>query len=240
METVRRELLTDALRFYLKFLQRKSDDPELRLETARAYLGAGALQLKLGESGRAEENVRQGIALLNELLAQPPGRPEYHELLAEGWLDLGHIRLETNHPREAEDAYNTARRIAAKRVADSPDSPLRWTNSPGPRGSRNHLRPERPAFAGGGVLSGSAAVVRATHCDRSGGPLYISRRWPPSPRTWATCSASWETRKRGRNGSATRRSCKRGWWRASPAPSSVHTSPTSTETWGCARGTGAG
>jgi serine/threonine protein kinase/tetratricopeptide (TPR) repeat protein len=121
-EPIRRELLADAVRFYEKFLERNNDDPELRLEVARARLGLGEIEWRLGEYHRAEEKLRQGLALLHELLAQQPGRPEYLHELAHGWHSLGLVKLAANQLGEAEEVLKTAREFATQHVADAPDS----------------------------------------------------------------------------------------------------------------------
>jgi tetratricopeptide (TPR) repeat protein len=123
MERVRRELLTDALRFYQKFLQKKDLDGALQLQAARAYISAGAIQLRLGDPGEAEKSISQGIALLKKLLTrQPPANLEYQDLLAEGWIYLGQARLWANRTREAEEAFQKARSIATGLVTVRPRS----------------------------------------------------------------------------------------------------------------------
>jgi serine/threonine protein kinase/tetratricopeptide (TPR) repeat protein len=122
MEPLRRDLLADALRFYQKFLQKKNADPELRLEVARAYIRIGDIQQMLGELDPAEENLRQGLALLQELFAQEPSRTDRREEQAEAWLHLGRVRLSKDDKGKAEEAFKQAREIAAQVVADSPDS----------------------------------------------------------------------------------------------------------------------
>src|SRR5262249_21971487 len=84
VEQWRRPLRTDALRFYQKFLQRTNVDKELRLDAARAHINAGAIQLRLGESDKAMENMQKGIAIAKELAAGDPGQPDYQHVLASG------------------------------------------------------------------------------------------------------------------------------------------------------------
>ena len=47
MEPIRRDLLQDALKFYQRFLERRSDDPAIRRETALAYGNMGSLHFQL-------------------------------------------------------------------------------------------------------------------------------------------------------------------------------------------------
>jgi eukaryotic-like serine/threonine-protein kinase len=76
MEPVRRELLQDALKFYQKFLERKSGDPTIRRETALAYRRMGSLHYRLGDYGKAEDACRRAFAMLDELDAQSPLEPD--------------------------------------------------------------------------------------------------------------------------------------------------------------------
>ena len=72
MEAVRRELLQDALKFYRKFLEKKSDDPVIRLEAALALLARGRIQYFLGQYAEAEKAYRTGIGILEELARASP------------------------------------------------------------------------------------------------------------------------------------------------------------------------
>ncbi len=76
MSQVRRDLLEDALTFYEGFLEEKSEDPELAVETGRAYRRIGGIQLLLGQHGQAEEALKRAIALFVELRERFPNRAE--------------------------------------------------------------------------------------------------------------------------------------------------------------------
>ena len=64
MEPVRRELLTDALRFYEEFVRRGDGDPALRLELGRALIRLARVQDLLGDSLGAERSYRRAIITL--------------------------------------------------------------------------------------------------------------------------------------------------------------------------------
>src|ERR1700738_3049659 len=72
MEAIRRELLQDALRFYLKFLEKKSDDPLIRRQGALGYGRVGGIQRSLGQYAEAEKAYRTGIGMLQELAHASP------------------------------------------------------------------------------------------------------------------------------------------------------------------------
>ena len=67
VEKVRRELLEDALKLSQEFLVENPSDPELRWETARAYLRVGTLRQLLGDDEAAGAANGKGIELLTAL-----------------------------------------------------------------------------------------------------------------------------------------------------------------------------
>jgi serine/threonine protein kinase/tetratricopeptide (TPR) repeat protein len=75
MEAMRRELLQDALAFYLKFHEKKSDDPVIRREAALGYLRVARIQSFLGEYSEAERAYQNAIEYLEELDGPSPGEP---------------------------------------------------------------------------------------------------------------------------------------------------------------------
>ena len=67
MQPIRRDLLQDALKFYRKFLDKKSDDPVIRREVALGHRRVGSIHFTLGEYPEAEKAYRNAIAMLEEL-----------------------------------------------------------------------------------------------------------------------------------------------------------------------------
>jgi serine/threonine protein kinase len=121
MEPVRLELLQDALVFYLKFLERKSDDPVIRREAALAYRRVGRIQFFLGQHAEAEKAYRTGIEILEELARASPRDPVLR-------VELWTIHLQFSDPLhvlgKGEEALTSIRRaveIAEKLVEDFPD-----------------------------------------------------------------------------------------------------------------------
>jgi serine/threonine-protein kinase len=121
MEGVRRELLQDAQKFYLKFLEKKSDDPVIRREAALAYRRVGKIQFFLGQYAEAEKAHRTGIGILEELARASPSDPVLR-------MELLTIHLQYCDPLhvsgKGEEALTNIRRavaIAEKLVEDFPD-----------------------------------------------------------------------------------------------------------------------
>jgi serine/threonine-protein kinase len=73
LQPIRQQLLTDAIHFYEdRFLKDKSDDPEVRQETAKAYQRIGRLQQKLGKNEEALASYRQAQGYFRGLNREKP------------------------------------------------------------------------------------------------------------------------------------------------------------------------
>ena len=75
MEEVRRELLESALQFYVDFLRQESNDRNIRREAAIAYGRAAEIHRYLGNKSKALELIRESIARLEKLVAEPESKP---------------------------------------------------------------------------------------------------------------------------------------------------------------------
>jgi serine/threonine protein kinase len=75
LEGVRRELLESALQFYVGFLRQESSDRDIRRETAVAYGRAAQIHQYLGNKAKALELLREAIARLEQLAAEPQATP---------------------------------------------------------------------------------------------------------------------------------------------------------------------
>ncbi len=82
METIRRVLLDDALEFYKGFLEQKSDDPDIRYETALAQYRVGTIHNELGQFDSSVEALQAAVQLLEKLIREFPSVPEYRHTLA--------------------------------------------------------------------------------------------------------------------------------------------------------------
>ncbi len=110
MEPVRRDLLQDALKFYQRFLERRSEDPAVRRETALAYRRMGNLHYQLGDYGKAEDAYRKAFAMLDELDAVAPLDPDTRSDLI-----FAHIEdsVVLDHQGKAEEREKALRRTVA-------------------------------------------------------------------------------------------------------------------------------
>jgi serine/threonine protein kinase len=123
MEQIRRRLLEDALEFYQGFLKQKSADPEMRHETARAYLRVGNIHEYLGNDSQAEPAQREAVVLFEKLVADFPTAPAYREDLIASRELLAFRMLWVPKPDECMDLRRRDLADWEKLAADFPGEP---------------------------------------------------------------------------------------------------------------------
>ena len=124
MEPTQREFLKKALSFYRQFAEEKaSRDPEVRLETARAYSRVGEIQHKLGEAAEAEKAYNEAILAMQGLVDEFPDHAEYQRNLAESLHRLGVLVGDTGRHPEEEKVHRRALVLQRKLVETFPTEP---------------------------------------------------------------------------------------------------------------------
>ena len=123
METVRRDLLRDALEFYQGFSEEESDDPELRFETGRAWRRLGKIHDELGDGNAAEQSVRAALSIQTQLHSELADRPEFREELAASLNNLSILLWKKNAAGdEMHRCILQAMDLQEKLVAEFPES----------------------------------------------------------------------------------------------------------------------
>src|SRR5262249_39356688 len=122
MELVRRKLLQDALQLYESFLKERSNDPEVREETAHTYCYLGDLEKRLGQQAAAEKAYGAAIALYQRLATEFPQQPTYRFKLAGCYTNLANAFVNGSREKEAEEAYRQAVDIQQTLVQEFPES----------------------------------------------------------------------------------------------------------------------
>jgi tetratricopeptide (TPR) repeat protein len=120
MEKKRRALLVKAKAYYAAFLEKKSDDPELRQETGLAYKRLADISRLLGENDQAAEAYDQAIALLDRLAPNSHADPRFRQIMADSYCYLGEILRLRSQPAEARQAYDLAENLQSQLVAEFP------------------------------------------------------------------------------------------------------------------------
>jgi len=123
MEPVRRELLHDALKFYQRLLDKKSDNPQLQRETAMACRRLAQLHGYLGQHTEAEQRYREAIAMFDELAAQSPLEPAIRNRLAFDRIEFANTLLALGKRDDFEKQTRLAVRMAEDLVKEFPDDP---------------------------------------------------------------------------------------------------------------------
>jgi tetratricopeptide (TPR) repeat protein len=123
MEQARREILRDALDFYLRFLADDATSPAARHDAALAFGRVGRINDLLGKRPEAEAAFEKGIALLRRLGAEFPDEPRYCHDLATQLNGLASLRQGAGRFAEAEHGYRAALDLQGHLVRDFPDEP---------------------------------------------------------------------------------------------------------------------
>ncbi len=160
MESVQREFLEKALRFYQDFARQAGDgEPAVRLETARAYRRVGDIQHRLGATSQAEIAFREAAVRLKALAEEFPTSPEYRAALAETLQKLGILLRVINRVPEEEQSHREALALLEQLTAQFPEDT---------RYQRDLARPVPPGDG----------LERARQSPRRGGSLQHRHRHP--------------------------------------------------------------
>jgi tetratricopeptide (TPR) repeat protein len=101
MHPLRKQLLTDALKFYQEFLKERESDPQVRFEAARVYGRMANIYESLGEHDKGDEANQQSFAILAQLCQEEPDQPKYQAELAARRAYMGRSLRESG--RRVED-----------------------------------------------------------------------------------------------------------------------------------------
>ena len=116
-EEVRRELLEDALDFYGRFLEERSEDPEVLLRTARTHVKVGDIRRLLDDRDGSVAAYEQAVAILRGL-GEGARALELCQMLG----DLGSTLIDAGRYEEAERAYREARSLGLELMSGEPHS----------------------------------------------------------------------------------------------------------------------
>jgi serine/threonine protein kinase len=155
LNELRQQQLEDALAFYQGALGGQDDpDPAVRFDAALAYQRTGDLQQVLGRRGPAAANLRQAVALLEQLTAEHPKTPDYEAHLADAYNHLGLALGDANG--QSALYYHKALDLFEGLVQAHPDN-QEW---------QNHLAMTHHQL-GAFAQSGGRQAEAETHYDRA-------------------------------------------------------------------------
>jgi serine/threonine protein kinase/tetratricopeptide (TPR) repeat protein len=119
------------LRFYQEIDGADDPDPLVRRDTALAFAAAGIVQFQLGQKGPAASNLRQAVALLEELPKELLYRPlwptsHHHDAtatLAECYAYLADLAQAAGRQHECDRAFRQALNLRVQIAREAPDAP---------------------------------------------------------------------------------------------------------------------
>ncbi|MGI8978638.1 MAG: protein kinase domain-containing protein [Pirellulaceae bacterium] len=117
LESVRRDILEDALEFFERLRERSAADPALRYETAWAQMRVAVIHEVLGQKDKARDDWRRALALFEQLLAESPTSTSYRSSIARVAIPLGKLEAD---PARAESNYRRAIAVSGALAADEP------------------------------------------------------------------------------------------------------------------------
>jgi serine/threonine protein kinase len=121
LERADREVLQKAITFYQQFSAENRDSPQVRWETVRAYRRVGEIYQWLGRPAKAEEALRQAVAMGERLTGELPANAARPRVLADCLSSLGILLQETNRLAEAERIHRRALDIRRSMTEEEPD-----------------------------------------------------------------------------------------------------------------------
>ena len=244
MEPVRLEMLTEAKRFYEKFLSEMKGDPGLDFDTGQAGLRLGNIEEQLGDDKKAEAEVTEAIGRFERLLKSRPKDVATRRALGEAHQQRALIRKRSNRFDESEADFREAVKFRQALAVGSPNdaSLLKDLND-----SRYHLAALIARLSGrlteaeklyGQVVDSQRKIVSKEAVDPAGrrklarylnntgillkSPAGRRRRRRSSARSSPSTASSWPTRRRSRSTAS-------NWPRRSAtSPAAIETQETET------------
>jgi serine/threonine protein kinase/tetratricopeptide (TPR) repeat protein len=123
MESLQREFLEKALKFYTGFATATSNDPTIRLETARAYRRIGEIQHRLGQPAPAEDAFRHAVNRLQALVDEFPTKLAYPTELATALHRFGVLLGDTGRYSDEEKLHRRALALEEQLADEHPTEP---------------------------------------------------------------------------------------------------------------------
>ncbi len=120
LEPLRQELLESARVYYMRFVEQRGDDPNVRTELGLALHRLALITGKIDSLPKALEFVRQAVAIQRNLVEQHPDRLEHQAYLAESMGTLGDLLRLTGELKPSEEALQEAVHLQEELVRARP------------------------------------------------------------------------------------------------------------------------
>lgn len=121
MQPLRKSLLTEALAYYRRFIDRRKDDPRLRYELAQAHVLAGRVTREISSIAEARREYQQALGILDGLLARDSDDPRLRKLYSECSSRLAHLEAETGDYKQSIERYKESIRVTQSLLEKNSD-----------------------------------------------------------------------------------------------------------------------
>ena len=121
---LRKELLNNALKYYERFVNERSNDPALREQLANAYFRVGEITQEIDSHQRAIEAFRKAQTIWESLVAANPDNEEFEVRLADCHLAIGKQQEVLGDLRAAMTSFMPARAILEKLTSRKPEQEI--------------------------------------------------------------------------------------------------------------------
>jgi serine/threonine-protein kinase len=123
LQPLRQQLLQTGLKYLQNFVAKRGDDPQLRLQLARAHARMGGITAGIGSQQEAEKLLRKGVGMCQELHRQSPSDRAIRKALADAQEDLADLLAKTNRARDALERYRSALELHGGLARERPKDP---------------------------------------------------------------------------------------------------------------------
>jgi eukaryotic-like serine/threonine-protein kinase len=125
---LRKELLKNALKYYERFADERSNDPALREQLANAYFRVGEITQEIESQQRAIEAFRKAQTIWESLVEANPDNEESSVRLAQCDLAIGKQQRALGDLRAAMTSFVPARAILEKLTSRKPEQEIYQAN----------------------------------------------------------------------------------------------------------------
>ena len=120
IRSLRKELLKNALKYYERFVEERSNDPTLREQLANAYFRVGEITQEIESHERAIDAFRKSQTIWESLVTAKPDNNALNLRLAQCDLAIGKQQKALGHLHAAMASYAPARAILEELTAREP------------------------------------------------------------------------------------------------------------------------
>jgi serine/threonine-protein kinase len=121
---IRRELLTEGLRYYQAFALERREDPSLGFEVAKAQFRIGQVHGQLGEQQAAVSELQHAVALFEQRVQATPQSVRDRRYLAWSYEELGILEGFLGRAEAAQRAKKRSLELREQVAREAPDKPL--------------------------------------------------------------------------------------------------------------------